>query len=690
MISLVELENWKSHKHSVLEFGKGTNVIIGKMGSGKTSVMDAISYALFGTFPALLARRISQDEVIMSKPTSADSAKIAIEFDYRNENYRIERTLHKSASRKTNEAKIYKNSGFLAGPKVSDVNERVEEILGMSFDLFSRAVYAEQNQIDFFLRLNPSERKEKIDELLAIGKYENAREQAGTLANRIKTMALDKEKFLAEQKNRISDSELAELSKRLEGKVEFGKGLLKKSEDAKRDAEKLRVQAEGLEKKEKEHDKLHEALLGAKARAGEISRIIAEIEEGLGKRKVSDIEKEAEECRRRLFESENEIKKIDGLIEKNSELANNEMQKLKVYESRIEEMQKSLLQLKGAKASCPICKSSLGEKTRLALMAEEDRGIEGIRKLIKETGAEIEKFVSQKDGLRQEKKTAEGSLRKLRENEMECRSLAEKARKVSSYIKEMQNADGQRKETEKKLHALGFDEEGLKNARDACSRENARIDSLQIEIASNNEIIEGIRANMGKIEGMKNEMKIMEADIANMKGVVEKLSIFTNALKASQGELRNLMIDAINQAMHDVWGKVYPYADYNSAKIDIENGNYEIKVRDARRNWIRVEGILSGGERSAAAITIRIALSLVLAQNLSWIILDEPTHNLDVLAVEEFSKMLRAHLPEFVEQVFIITHDKEMEKAATSRVYIMERDKKEDGITKPVMQTISA
>jgi len=151
--------------------------------------------------------------VIMSKPTSADSAKVAIEFDYRGESYRIERLLQKSASRKSNEAKIYRNSNFLAGPKVSDVNERVEEILGINFDLFSRAVYAEQNQIDFFLRLNPSERKEKIDELLAIDKYENAREQAGALANRIKAMALDKEKLLAEQKNRISDAELTELNK---------------------------------------------------------------------------------------------------------------------------------------------------------------------------------------------------------------------------------------------------------------------------------------------------------------------------------------------------------------------------------------------------------------------------------------------------------------------------------------------
>ncbi|MBS3057595.1 MAG: AAA family ATPase [Candidatus Diapherotrites archaeon] len=690
MISLVELENWKSHKHSVLEFGKGTNVIIGRMGSGKTSVMDAISYALFGTFPALLARRLSQDEVIMSKPTSADFAKVAIEFDYRNENYRIERILQKSAGRKTNEAKIYRNSNFLAGPKVSDVNERVEEILGINFDLFSRAVYAEQNQIDFFLRLNPSERKGKIDELLAIDRYENAREQAGALANRIKAMALDKEKFLAEQKNRISDAELTELNKRLDEKTLYVKELEKRIENSRKAAERLRSEVEKLEKKESEHDLLNEELLKAKARAEEISGIISEIEEELGKRKISDIGKEAEACRKRLAEFENEIKKIDELLEKNSGLAGNEMQKAKVHESRIAEIQENLLQLRGTKASCPICKSALDEKTKRALIAEDEREIESLQKRLKASEAEIEKISLQRIKLRQDKGSAENSLRELREKEMQFRNLAEKAGKMANYIREMQNSAERQKAVEKKMHELNFNESLLRNARNEYVRETSGIESLHTELEGNNEIIAGIKANILKIEGMKNEIKIMEADILNMKAVVEKLSIFTNALKASQGELRNLMIDAINQAMHDVWGKVYPYADYNSAKIDIENGNYEIKVRDARNNWIRVEGILSGGERSAAAITIRIALSLVLAQNLSWIILDEPTHNLDVLAVSEFSKMLKAHLPEFVEQVFIITHDKEMEKAATSRVYIMERDKKEDGITKPVMQQVSA
>ncbi len=443
------------------------------------------------------------------------------------------------------------------------------------------------------------------------------------------------------------------------------------------------MEAEKLEKTEKEYDGLNADLLRAKARAEEISGIISEIENELGKRKISDIEKEVEACRKMLAESESETKRFDGLLEKNNELSSSEMQKAKVCESRIAEIEKNLLQLKGAKASCPICKSALDEKNKRTLIAEDEKEIDSLQKQLKASEIEIEKIGMQRGKLRQEKFSAETSLREFREKEMQFRNLAEKAGKMANYIREMQSSAERGKVIEKKIHELKFNEAELKGARNEYVRESSRIESLHKESESNNEIIGGIRANIKKIDEMKDEIGRMGDDIANMKFVVEKLSIFTNALKASQGELRNLMIEAINQAMHDVWGKVYPYADYNSAKIDIENGNYEIKVRDARNNWIRVEGILSGGERSAAAITIRIALSLVLAQNLSWIILDEPTHNLDVLAVEEFSKMLKAHLPEFVEQVFIITHDKEMEKAATSRVYIMERDKKEDGITKP-------
>ena len=48
-ISRVELENFKSHAHSVFEFERGTTSITGENGAGKTSIIEAIAWAVFDT-----------------------------------------------------------------------------------------------------------------------------------------------------------------------------------------------------------------------------------------------------------------------------------------------------------------------------------------------------------------------------------------------------------------------------------------------------------------------------------------------------------------------------------------------------------------------------------------------------------------------------------------------------------------
>ena len=101
--------------------------------------------------------------------------------------------------------------------------------------------------------------------------------------------------------------------------------------------------------------------------------------------------------------------------------------------------------------------------------------------------------------------------------------------------------------------------------------------------------------------------------------------------------------------------------------------------------WVNVEGIVSGGERSIASLALRIAFSLVLAPQLRWLILDEPTHNLDQNAVEDLAETLRERIGEFVDQVFLITHDEKLENAVTGSLYRLEREKEKDGVTKVIM-----
>ena len=68
MIKSIELTNWKTHKHTVINFQKGVNVLIGVMGAGKSSVIDGISFGLFGTFPSLNHKRTTTENLISNRP----------------------------------------------------------------------------------------------------------------------------------------------------------------------------------------------------------------------------------------------------------------------------------------------------------------------------------------------------------------------------------------------------------------------------------------------------------------------------------------------------------------------------------------------------------------------------------------------------------------------------------------------
>jgi DNA repair exonuclease SbcCD ATPase subunit len=66
---------------------------------------------------------------------------------------------------------------------------------------------------------------------------------------------------------------------------------------------------------------------------------------------------------------------------------------------------------------------------------------------------------------------------------------------------------------------------------------------------------------------------------------------------------------------------------------------------------------------------------MVIVPNLRWLILDEPTHNIDENGINRFIGVLGGRLPELVEQIFIITHDSALKNISSARVYQLERDK---------------
>ena len=183
MLTSLRLVNWRSHADTLLEFKDGTNLLMGIMGSGKSSVLSAICFALFGTFPELERRKLRLEDILR---LNESSAALVLELNWDGNKYKIERKISKEKRGMASDATAYKNNQTVEKGAVA-VTSYVEQLLQVDYDLFTRAIYSEQNNIDYFLTVDPRKRKEEMDILLGLDKFEIARANAVGTINKMKS-----------------------------------------------------------------------------------------------------------------------------------------------------------------------------------------------------------------------------------------------------------------------------------------------------------------------------------------------------------------------------------------------------------------------------------------------------------------------------------------------------------------------
>jgi len=176
------------------------------------------------------------------------------------------------------------------------------------------------------------------------------------------------------------------------------------------------------------------------------------------------------------------------------------------------------------------------------------------------------------------------------------------------------------------------------------------------------------------------EVKYVE-ETKTYERVIESLESFVSVLRVTQDQLRDEFLKTVNYIMNHIWSELYPYGDFSEIRILVEK-DYVLQLK-GRRGWVNVD-LVSGGERSLASLALRVAFSLAFTPNLRWLILDEPTHNLDVNAIEHFGRVLRDRMENIIDQVFLITHEERLSDYITGSIYRLERDKEMDGVTKVI------
>lgn len=201
----LEITNFMSYQgHHELDFtGFKTASIVGNNGSGKSAILDAITWALFGK------SRITKDTERKDNVRERNDVincyssfcQVSLEFELEGKRYFVNRRIDRGKSGQGLQFKLLADGGEvdLHGKGASDAE--IERELGVSFKVFLTSSFITQGDSSRFMDASPKERREMLAEILELDIYERCLEQTAEMSRETKKnkeILEDKQKTLTE------------------------------------------------------------------------------------------------------------------------------------------------------------------------------------------------------------------------------------------------------------------------------------------------------------------------------------------------------------------------------------------------------------------------------------------------------------------------------------------------------------
>ncbi len=173
----LQLEGFTAFREAVTVSFRDADLfaLTGPTGSGKSSIVDAIVFALYGSVPRYGDRRTVEPVITLGR----NQARIQFDFTVGDDEYTVVRVVRRlNGGATTAEARLEHGDEVIASG-ADDVSEAVERLLGLTYDHFIKSVVLPQGDFARFLHDRPSKRQELLRELLDLGIYRQIRDLAG-------------------------------------------------------------------------------------------------------------------------------------------------------------------------------------------------------------------------------------------------------------------------------------------------------------------------------------------------------------------------------------------------------------------------------------------------------------------------------------------------------------------------------
>ena len=671
----IKLENIRSYLKQEIEFPEGSVLLSGDIGSGKSSVLLAIDFALFG-----LRRSSLSGGSLLRSGEKNGSVELFMEID--NRMIVIKRGLKRNGS-------VVQDSGYVIINGIKKEGTAVElkrmvldllnyprELLTKSKSLIFRyTVYTPQEEMKSILIGDKDLRLDTLRKVFGLDKYKLIRENCEKFNYALRERRKEYLGFISdletkekEKKERGEKIEKLRLKVReiLPGLNEVKEVILKKKSETLEIEEginrvnflkkELEVGDVDLKNKNEFLEKNNDDLLILEDQIRELG-VIEDIEVGDFKLKI--VERE-----RKLIEFEDQMNEY-----------NDRLSEFRFKKENSERIKKDISELD----VCFVCKQMVKEEHKNKIIRTEDERLKKLKEIEDVYLKKKAELVREISVLNEEVKELKERERKVEIVKLKNKSFEEKRKKIDKVLSinnklrdEIIKIKKKREELLIELKKFDDFDERYKGIRKEIDELNDREKQLEIEKSMyEREIIDLEEFLLKLIKEIEEKNKIKE-----------KLGFFNEVGDWLEKMFLNLMLLMEKKIM------LKTYADFNDLfrkwfGILVEDENLKIELDEEytpriEQNGYEIDyGFLSGGEKTAAALAYRLSLNQVINNLMSGIktkdllILDEPT---DGFSDEQLERM-KIVLDELeLKQIIIVSHESKIESFVDE---VLRFDKKE-------------